>query len=121
MKLQPVHICSVLLMSLLLLCPEGGLTFQLHPIIPDYEAAVNEAWMEPMEKMELMELMEMRRRALGPLVKHPMETAYYKRGEEEEDMEEGDIQRNEVLSSIAGGLQAFNRQKGGFGFRFGRK
>ncbi|XP_034163478.1 uncharacterized protein qrfp [Pangasianodon hypophthalmus] len=118
MKFQPSHICSSLLMSLLLLCPEGGLTFPLHPIIPDYKAALIEAWMEPMEKMEMM---EMGRRALGPLVKHPMETVYYKRGEEEEDMEEGGIQRNEVLSSIAGGLQAFNRQKGGFGFRFGRK
>lgn len=74
--------------------------------------------MEPMERIEMMEL---GRRALGHLVKHPMETMYYKRGEEEEDMDEDDIQRNEVLSSIAGGLQAFNRQKGGFGFRFGRK
>lgn len=72
--------------------------------------------MEPMEKMELGQ------RALGHLVEHPMETTYYKRGEEEEeDMDEDDMQRNEVLSSIAGGLQAFNRQKGGFGFRFGRK
>lgn len=112
MKLQPFHICTSLLMSLLLLCPEGGLTFPLHPIIPDYEAAQVEAWMK---------MMEMGLGALEPVVKHPTETTYYKRGEEEEDTEEGDIQRNEVLSSIAGGLQAFNRQKGGFGFRFGRK
>lgn len=118
MKLQSLYICSSLLMSLLLLCPEGGLTFPLHPVIPDYEAALIEAWMEPMEKMRVMET---GRRSLEPLVKHPMETSYYKRGEDMEDMEEGDIQRNEVLSSIAGGLQAFNRQKGGFGFRFGKK
>uniref|UniRef100_A0AAY4BW73 Pyroglutamylated RFamide peptide n=1 Tax=Denticeps clupeoides TaxID=299321 RepID=A0AAY4BW73_9TELE len=35
--------------------------------------------------------------------------------------EEGGEKRNDALNSIAGGLQAFNRQKGGFGFRFGRK
>ncbi|KAK2834036.1 hypothetical protein Q7C36_014737 [Tachysurus vachellii] len=118
MKLQTFHICSSLLMSLPLLCPEGGLSFPLHPVLPDYEAALIEAWVKLMEKMEMMEA---GRRALGPSVKHPMEMTYYKRGEEEEDMDEGAVQRNEVLSSIAGGLQAFNRQKGGFGFRFGRK
>ncbi|XP_058264758.1 uncharacterized protein qrfp [Hemibagrus wyckioides] len=118
MSLQTFNICSSLLMSLLLLCPEGCLSFPLHPIIHDYEAALIEAWAKPMDKMEMMEV---GRRALGPSVKHPMEMTYYKRGEEEEDMDPGDMQRNEVLSSIAGGLQAFNRQKGGFGFRFGRK
>nr|ACI46681.1 RFamide peptide [Carassius auratus] len=35
--------------------------------------------------------------------------------------EEGGEKQNEALTSIAGGLQAFNRQKGGFGFRFGKK
>ncbi|MGH0114532.1 UNVERIFIED_CONTAM: hypothetical protein FKN15_020443 [Acipenser sinensis] len=30
-------------------------------------------------------------------------------------------ERNQALTSIAGGLQSFNRQKGGFGFRFGKK
>lgn len=74
-----------------------------------------------METMEKMKMTEMGARALGRSVEPLMETTYYKRGEEEEDMEEDDIQRNEVLSSIAGGLQAFSRQKGGFGFRFGRK
>ncbi|KAI5627669.1 hypothetical protein C0J50_8444 [Silurus asotus] len=110
MKLQLFHICSSLLMSLLLLCPERGLTFPLHPVIPGYEAALMEAWMEPVERMEMME-------------KGRRSTAEYKRKyeEREDDMEDGDTQRNEVLSSIAGGLQAFNRQKGGFGFRFGRK
>ncbi|XP_071756956.1 uncharacterized protein qrfp [Centroberyx gerrardi] len=29
--------------------------------------------------------------------------------------------RNEALTSIAGGLQAFSREKGGFGFRFGKR
>lgn len=29
--------------------------------------------------------------------------------------------RNDALTSIAGGLQAVSREKGGFGFRFGRK
>ncbi|XP_073319773.1 uncharacterized protein qrfp [Pagrus major] len=29
--------------------------------------------------------------------------------------------KNEALTSIAGGLQAVSREKGGFGFRFGRK
>ncbi|XP_068431439.1 uncharacterized protein qrfp [Clinocottus analis] len=36
------------------------------------------------------------------------------------DGEEGG-RRKEALTSIAGGLQAVSREKGGFGFRFGRK
>ncbi|XP_059206092.1 uncharacterized protein qrfp [Centropristis striata] len=36
------------------------------------------------------------------------------------DVEDGG-KRNEALTSIAGGLQAVSREKGGFGFRFGRK
>ncbi|RXN12270.1 pyroglutamylated RFamide peptide [Labeo rohita] len=49
---------------------------------------------------------------------HIVAVPYPQGGEVEE---EGGEKRNEALTSIAGGLQAFNRQKGGFGFRFGRK
>ncbi|XP_068188700.1 uncharacterized protein qrfp [Antennarius striatus] len=41
-------------------------------------------------------------------------------GKREREVEEGG-KRNEALTSIAGGLQAVSREKGGFGFRFGRK
>lgn len=34
---------------------------------------------------------------------------------------ENGAKKNEALTSIAGGLQAVSREKGGFGFRFGRK
>ncbi|XP_062861395.1 uncharacterized protein qrfp [Trichomycterus rosablanca] len=119
MNLQPSHICWSLLMPVLFLFPGGGLMFPRHPGISSWEAALLEAWMaEPLEKTELAEL---GRRALEPFVKHPMETMHYERGGGVEDVGEGDVKRNEALTSIAGGLQAFNRQKGGFGFRFGRK
>ncbi|XP_047461051.1 uncharacterized protein LOC125019942 [Mugil cephalus] len=47
---------------------------------------------------------------------HSLESMHYQEGGE--GGEEG---RNEALTSIAGGLQAVSREKGGFGFRFGRK
>ncbi|XP_045565596.1 uncharacterized protein qrfp [Salmo salar] len=62
---------------------------------------------------------DLERRPLGPFPGHPMDTLHYQEGGEEEG--EGGGKRNEALTSIAGGLQAFNREKGGFGFRFGRK
>ncbi|XP_051811099.1 uncharacterized protein qrfp [Acanthochromis polyacanthus] len=43
------------------------------------------------------------------------------RTQREEGDGENDWKRNEALTSIAGGLQAVSREKGGFGFRFGRK
>lgn len=46
-----------------------------------------------------------------------LESVHYQEGGEGED----GGKRNEALTSIAGGLQAVNREKGGFGFRFGRK
>uniref|UniRef100_A0A8C2KYZ4 Pyroglutamylated RFamide peptide n=1 Tax=Cyprinus carpio TaxID=7962 RepID=A0A8C2KYZ4_CYPCA len=63
---------------------------------------------------------ELGRRPVGTFPdNHIVAVPYPQRGEGEE--EEGGENRNEALTSIAGGLQAFNRQKGGFGFRFGRK
>ncbi|XP_036371970.1 LIM/homeobox protein Lhx2-like [Megalops cyprinoides] len=56
---------------------------------------------------------------MGHFPEHPLEALHYLEGGEEEG--EGGEKRNEALTSIAGGLQAFNRQKGGFGFRFGKK
>uniref|UniRef100_A0A672MNE7 Pyroglutamylated RFamide peptide n=1 Tax=Sinocyclocheilus grahami TaxID=75366 RepID=A0A672MNE7_SINGR len=62
---------------------------------------------------------ELGRRPVGTFPdNHIVDVPYPQGGEVEE---EGGEKRNEVLTSIAGGLQAFNRQKGGFGFRFGRK
>ncbi|XP_051991535.1 uncharacterized protein qrfp [Xyrauchen texanus] len=60
---------------------------------------------------------ELDRRPIGTFPDNHIETVAYPEGIEEE----GGEKRNEALTSIAGGLQAFNRQKGGFGFRFGRK
>lgn len=48
---------------------------------------------------------------------HSLESTHYQEGGEGED----GGKRNEALTSIAGGLQAVSREKGGFGFRFGRK
>lgn len=63
---------------------------------------------------------ELGRRPLGPFPQQPMETAHYHQQGGGDEVEGGE-KRNEALMSMAGGLQAFNRQKGGFGFRFGRK
>ncbi|XP_056597154.1 uncharacterized protein qrfp isoform X1 [Triplophysa dalaica] len=62
---------------------------------------------------------ELGRRPMGMFPDNHIEAVPYPEGGEVE--EEGGEKRNEALTSIAGGLQAFNRQKGGFGFRFGRK
>ncbi|KAM7373661.1 hypothetical protein PAMP_008497 [Pampus punctatissimus] len=48
---------------------------------------------------------------------YSLESMHYQEGGEGED----GGKRNEALTSIAGGLQAVSREKGGFGFRFGRK
>ena len=48
---------------------------------------------------------------------HSLESLHY---QDRGDVEDGG-KRNEALTSIAGGLQAVSREKGGFGFRFGRK
>lgn len=48
---------------------------------------------------------------------HSLESMHYQEGGEGED----GWKRNNALTSIAGGLQAVSREKGGFGFRFGRK
>ncbi|MEQ2270551.1 hypothetical protein XENORESO_000867 [Xenotaenia resolanae] len=46
-----------------------------------------------------------------------LETMNYQEGGEGEE----GLKRNNDLTSMAGGLQAVSREKGGFGFRFGRK
>lgn len=48
---------------------------------------------------------------------HSLESMHYQEGGEGEEAGK----RNDALTSIAGGLQAVSREKGGFGFRFGRK
>ncbi|XP_063041085.1 uncharacterized protein qrfp [Engraulis encrasicolus] len=57
-----------------------------------------------------------KRLPLGTLPEASMNLLHFQDAGEEEGE-----RRNEALHSIAGGLQAFNREKGGFGFRFGRK
>ncbi|KAJ8367031.1 hypothetical protein AAFF_G00333680 [Aldrovandia affinis] len=52
---------------------------------------------------------------------HPMEALHYPEGGEGQGEGEEGEKRTEALTAIAGGFQAFNRQKGGFGFRFGKK
>lgn len=54
-------------------------------------------------------------RILMPLTGGPSESLKERR------QGENDGKKNEALTSIAGGLQAVSREKGGFGFRFGRK
>lgn len=54
------------------------------------------------------------RRPVGTLPDGSMNALHFQDGEVGE-------RRNDALHSMAGGLQAFNREKGGFGFRFGRK
>ncbi|XP_005464379.3 uncharacterized protein qrfp [Oreochromis niloticus] len=57
-------------------------------------------------------------RPLSPFPEgHSLESMHYEEGGEGED----GWKRNDALTSIAGGLQAVSREKGGFGFRFGRK
>lgn len=56
------------------------------------------------------------RQPLGTLPDSSMNLLHF-----QERAEEVGERKNEALHSIAGGLQAFNREKGGFGFRFGRK
>ncbi|XP_001338837.1 uncharacterized protein qrfp [Danio rerio] len=62
---------------------------------------------------------ELERRPMGTFPDNHIMPLLYPQGGEAEEV--GGEKRNEALTSIAGGLQAFNRQKGGFGFRFGRK
>lgn len=60
---------------------------------------------------------DLERRPLGPFPSHPMDTLHYQEGGRR-GRRGG---RKEALKSITGGLQAFNKKTGGFGFCFGRK
>ncbi|XP_024154277.1 uncharacterized protein LOC112162663 [Oryzias melastigma] len=55
-----------------------------------------------------------------PVAPFPGENSLDSLHYQEDEGEEG-WKRNDALTSIAGGLQAVSREKGGFGFRFGRK
>lgn len=62
----------------------------------------------------------------GPLLAHllwllPRGRSRHTRHYQERGPGEEGGKRNEALTSIAGGLNAASREKGGFGFRFGRK
>lgn len=67
-----------------------------------------------MARMQRGDLMD---RLLSPFPGGLSLEMHYQEGGEGED----GGKRNEALTSIAGGLQAVSREKGGFGFRFGRK
>ncbi|XP_015249506.1 PREDICTED: uncharacterized protein LOC107097050 [Cyprinodon variegatus] len=81
---------------------------------------------ESEEKDESWEEMQLLRAQRGDLLELPLspfagdnslEIRNYKEGGEGEE----GWKRNDALTSMAGGLQAVSREKGGFGFRFGRK
>ncbi|XP_061598127.1 uncharacterized protein qrfp [Cololabis saira] len=79
----------------------------------DQEKERDEPWAEEMllraQRRDLMDLAE----SLFP-GDNSVESMHYPGGEE-------GLKRNDALTSFAGGLQAVSREKGGFGFRFGRK
>lgn len=60
------------------------------------------------------------REALATRILMPLTGGPSKSFKERREGENGG-KKNEALTSIAGGLQAVSREKGGFGFRFGRK
>uniref|UniRef100_A0A3B4ZJR9 Uncharacterized protein n=1 Tax=Stegastes partitus TaxID=144197 RepID=A0A3B4ZJR9_9TELE len=64
---------------------------------------------------------ELLRAQRGDLVAQPLSPFPGGHSLEEGGDGENGWKRNEALTSIAGGLQAVSREKGGFGFRFGRK
>ncbi|CAK6980862.1 uncharacterized protein LOC122969188 [Scomber scombrus] len=75
------------------------------------------ALMEPREAEEALLRAQRGDPMVWPLLPFPGDYLHYQEGGEGRD----GGKRNEALSSIAGGLQAVSREKGGFGFRFGRK
>ncbi|KAM6903776.1 uncharacterized protein qrfp [Lycodopsis pacificus] len=96
----------------------------------DLQDALDDDWMlrpgEEEEEGGSWEEKALVRAQRGDLVVQPLspfpvglslESMNYQEGGEWEDGGE----RNEALTSIAGGLQAISREKGGTGFRFGRK
>ncbi|XP_034456491.1 uncharacterized protein qrfp [Hippoglossus hippoglossus] len=83
---------------------------------PGQEAEEDGSWEE--EALLRAQRGDLMARPLPPFPEgHSLESYHYQDGGEGE---EGG-KRNEALTSIIGGLQAVNREKGGFGFRFGRK
>ncbi|CAB1451491.1 unnamed protein product [Pleuronectes platessa] len=80
---------------------------------------VHQALLEPGQEAEEAGSWEeeaLLRAQRGDLMARPLPPSLKDGGEGEEGGK-----RNEALTSIIGGLQAVNREKGGFGFRFGRK
>ncbi|XP_039626094.1 uncharacterized protein LOC120539776 [Polypterus senegalus] len=78
-------------------------------------------WAQDERKMprEANESLESLTEMLLRMINEEKENAVGQLRDKEEDRE--DRKRNQALISIAGGLQSYNRQKGGFGFRFGKK
>ncbi|XP_039977880.1 uncharacterized protein LOC120786473 [Xiphias gladius] len=93
--------------------PQGTLRALLEPV---QEAEEVGSWEE--EALLRAQRGDLMARPLSPFPGgHSLENIYYQDGGNGED----GGKRNEALTSIAGGLQAVSREKGGFGFRFGRK
>ncbi|XDV34349.1 hypothetical protein PO909_004516 [Leuciscus waleckii] len=129
MKFQVFHLSSTLqttvfFLLVLLVQPPRGLMLPHHPMVylPTLD---NPEWVKaelgwgPRDMVKDQKREELGRRPMGTFPDNHIVPVPYPQGGEVE--EEGGEKRNEALTSIAGGLQAFNRQKGGFGFRFGRK
>uniref|UniRef100_A0A3Q3X9E1 Pyroglutamylated RFamide peptide n=1 Tax=Mola mola TaxID=94237 RepID=A0A3Q3X9E1_MOLML len=88
------------------------------PVRPDAWAQCSRDPLKPGEEEVLL------RAQRGDLVARLMSP--FPGGHSVEGYQEGGVagsagRKNEALVSIAGGLQAVSREKGGFGFRFGRK
>ncbi|XP_040928949.1 uncharacterized protein qrfp [Betta splendens] len=77
----------------------------------------DESWENDGEALVRMQRGDLMDRLLSPFPGGLSLEMHYQEGGEGED----GGKRNEALTSIAGGLQAVSREKGGFGFRFGRK
>lgn len=72
--------------------------------------------LKPWEEETL--LRAQRENSLAPFPReNSLENMHFQEGGEGEE----GMKRNDALTSIAGGLQAVSREKGGFGFRFGKK
>lgn len=114
------------LLFLALLCPipRSILTSPhlLGSLLPSGLGLLQEDLQQDSERGELKLLLRAQREALAtrllvPLSRGPLGSLHFL----ERRQGENGGKKNEALTSIAGGLQAVSREKGGFGFRFGRK
>lgn len=121
-------VVSQLLLFLALLCPPPVSPTVPPPTVdgPELESALlhlQAALEEPADPRGEEQVLRRQRGALTDRLLSPFPGGHLMESVSYQDGGEGSEggKRNEALTSIAGGLQAANREKGGFGFRFGRK